>query len=58
MELNSKTAGLQRTKSEAALLFKSLTNPQRATIRKNMKNEQDAASVNNDVDVVEDGESD
>ena len=57
-ELNLKTAGLQRSKAEVALLFKSLTNPQKATIRKNMKNEQDAASVNNDVDVVEDEASD
>jgi hypothetical protein len=57
-ELNSKTAGLQRTRAESAIMYKSLTNLQRNTIRKNMKNEHDAASTNNDVDVVEDGESD
>ena len=58
IELNSKTAGLQRTRAESAIMYKSLTNLQRNTIRKNMKNEHDAASTNNDVDVVEDGESD
>ena len=57
-ELNSKTAGLQRTKAESAIMYKSLTNIQRNTIRKNMKNEHDVASTNNDIDVVEDGESD
>ena len=57
-ELNSKTVGLQRSKTEAAILYKNLTVTQRATIRKNMKNEHDAVSINNDVDVVEDGESD
>ena len=57
-ELNSKTAGPQRIKAESAIMYKSLTVPQRNIIRKNMKNEHDAASVNNDVDVVEDGASD
>jgi hypothetical protein len=57
-EINAKKEGDCRNKFKAILAYKGLNDEQRKKVRTRMLAENDAASVNNDEDVVEDSVSD